>query len=146
MKMINLIVLMLLTIMFFQCKPEKEEVANKDVKIKTILSNVDEDDIKKSLEKENKIPSKISKDIQIRDEELSSKFNLGVETIKKEVNRLIGLGIWEIYDKEAEFESQDIVFNVDLVGEPKVKIQINPLYIEGITISVSVASPRPITM
>ena len=44
---------------------------------------------------------------------------------------LIGLGIWEIYDKEAEFESQDIVFNIDLVGEPKVRIQINPLYIEG---------------
>ena len=77
------------------------------------------------------VGSKISKDIQKRDEELSEKFNLNVETIKKEVNRLIGLGIWEIYDKEAEFESQDIVFNIDLVGEPKVRIQINPLYIEG---------------
>ena len=77
------------------------------------------------------VGSKISKDIQKRDEELSEKFNLNVETIKKEVNRLIGLGIWKIYDKEAEFESQDIVFNIDLVGEPKVRIQINPLYIEG---------------
>ena len=77
------------------------------------------------------VGSKISKGIQKRDEELSEKFNLNVETIKKEVNRLIGLGIWEIYDKEAEFESQDIVFNIDLVGEPKVRIQINPLYIEG---------------
>ena len=77
------------------------------------------------------VGSKISKDIQERDEELSEKFNLDVETIKKEVNRLIGLGIWERYDKEAKFESQDIVFNVDLTGEPKVRIQINPLYIEG---------------
>ena len=77
------------------------------------------------------VGSKIDKSIQKRDEEFSEKFDLSVETIKKEVNRLIGLGIWEIYDKEAEFESQDIVFNVDLVGEPKVKIQINPLYIEG---------------
>lgn len=77
------------------------------------------------------VGSKISKDIQKRDEELSEKFNLSVETIKKEVNRLIGLGIWEIYDKEAEFESQDIVFSIDLINEPKVKIQINPLYIEG---------------
>ncbi len=77
------------------------------------------------------VGSKIGKDIQERDEELSEKFNLDVETIKKEVNRLIGLGIWERYDKEAEFESQDIVFNVDLTGEPKVRIQINPLYIEG---------------
>ena len=77
------------------------------------------------------VGSKIDKDIQQRDEELSEKFDLGVETIKKEVNRLIGLGIWERYDKEAEFESQDIVFNVDLVREPKVRIQINPLYVEG---------------
>ena len=73
----------------------------------------------------------IDKDIQKRDEEFSEKFDLTVETIKKEVNRLIGLGIWEKYDKEAEFERQDIVFNVNLKGNPKVKIQINPLYIEG---------------
>lgn len=77
------------------------------------------------------VGSKIDKEIQKKDEELSEKFGLGVETIKKEVNRLIGLGIWERYDKEAEFESQDIVFNIDLVNEPKVRIQINPLYIEG---------------
>ena len=77
------------------------------------------------------VGSKISKDIQERDDELSLEFDLAVETIKKEVNRLIGLGIWEIYDKEAQFESQDIVFNVDLINEPKVNIQINPLYIEG---------------
>lgn len=77
------------------------------------------------------VGSQIPKDIQKRDEELSEKFNLTVETIKKEVNRLIGLGIWEKYDKDAEFERQDIVFNVDLRNEPKVKIQINPLYIEG---------------
>jgi tRNA pseudouridine synthase 10 len=73
----------------------------------------------------------IDKDIQKRDDELSEKFDLDVETIKKEVNRLIGLGIWERYDKEAEFERQDIVFNVDLRKKPKVRIQINPLYIEG---------------
>ena len=77
------------------------------------------------------VGSQIPKDIQKRDEELSEKFDLAVETIKKEVNRLIGLGIWERYDKEAEFERQDIVFSVDLTGEPKVRIQINPLYIEG---------------
>lgn len=77
------------------------------------------------------VGSQIEKDIQKRDEAFSEKFNLNVETIKKEVNRLIGLGIWERYDKDAEFERQDIVFNVDLRTEPKVKIQINPLYIEG---------------
>ena len=73
----------------------------------------------------------IDKDIQKRDDELSEKFDLTVETIKKEVNRLIGLEIWERYDKEAEFERQDVVFNINLKGNPKVKIQINPLYIEG---------------
>ena len=67
------------------------------------------------------VGSKISKDIQKRDEELSEKFNLNVETIKKEVNRLIGLGIWEIYDKEAEFESQDIVF-ILLFMEQEIKM------------------------
>ena len=77
------------------------------------------------------VGSQIDKDIQKRDEEFSEKFDLNVETIKKEVNRVIGLGIWEIYDKDAEFERQDIVFNVDLRKEPRVKIQINPLYIEG---------------
>ena len=77
------------------------------------------------------VGSQIPKDIQKRDEELSEKFNLNVETIKKEVNRLIGLGIWERYDKDAEFEMQDIVFNIDLKKNPKVRIQINPLYIEG---------------
>ena len=77
------------------------------------------------------VGSQIPKDIQKRDEELSEKFNLGVETLKKEVNRLIGLGIWERYDKDAEFERQDIVFNIDLTKNPKVRIQINPLYIEG---------------
>ena len=77
------------------------------------------------------VGSKIDKAIRDRDDELSEKFNLGVETIKKEVNRLIGLRLWEIYDKEAEFESQDIVFSIDLIDDPKVRIQINPLYIEG---------------
>lgn len=77
------------------------------------------------------VGSKIPKDIQKRDDVLSEKFNLSVETIKKEINRLIGLRLWEIYDKEAEFESQDIVFSIDLTKDSKVKIQINPLYVEG---------------
>ncbi len=105
-----------------------------------IFNKLDDDLYKKIDEKINQlgiefdtflVGSQIPKDIQKRDEELSEKFNLGVETLKKEVNRLIGLGIWERFDKEAEFEAQDIVFNIDLTGNPKVRIQINPLYIEG---------------
>lgn len=76
------------------------------------------------------VGSKIPEEIQKKDQELSDDLNLTVETLKKEVNRLIGLKIWEIYGKEAEFEKQDIVFNVDL-AKKRVKIQINPLYIEG---------------
>ena len=77
------------------------------------------------------VGSRLDGDIQKRDDDLSEKFNLEVETIKKEINRLIGLGIWQRYDKEAEFERQDIVFNVDLRNNQRVKIQINPLYNEG---------------
>ena len=105
-----------------------------------LFDKLDEDLYRKIDEKINQlgiefdtflVGCQIDKDIQKRDDELSEKFDLAVETIKKEVNRLIGLGIWERYDKEAEFERQDIVFNVNLKGNPKVKIQINPLYIEG---------------
>ena len=105
-----------------------------------IFNKLDDDLYKKIEEKINQlgiefdtflVGSQIPKDIQKRDEESSEKFNLGVETLKKEVNRLIGLGIWERFNKEAEFEAQDIVFNIDLTGNPKVRIQINPLYIEG---------------
>lgn len=105
-----------------------------------LFDKLDEDLYKKIDDKINQlgiefdtflVGCQIDKDIQKRDDELSEKFDLTVETIKKEVNRLIGLGIWERYDKEAEFERQDIVFNVNLKGNPKVKIQINPLYIEG---------------
>ncbi len=105
-----------------------------------LFDKLDEDLYKKIDDKINElgiefdtflVGSKISKDIQERDEELSEKFDLTVETIKKEVNRLIGLEIWERYDKEAEFESQDIVFSIDLIDDPKVRIQINPLYVEG---------------
>ncbi len=105
-----------------------------------LFDKLDDDLYKKIDDKINKlgiefetflVGSQIAKDIQKRDEKLSEKFDLNVETIKKEVNRLIGLGIWERYDKEAEFERQDIVFNIDLINEPKVRIQINPLYIEG---------------
>ena len=105
-----------------------------------IFDRLDDDLYKKIDDKINQlgvefetflVGSQIPKDIQQRDEELSEKFDLGVETIKKEINRLIGLGLWERYDKDAEFERQDIVFNIDLTGEPKVRIQINPLYVEG---------------
>ena len=77
------------------------------------------------------VGSRIDKEIQNRDDELSEKFNLDVEPIKKELNRIIGREIENNLEKEVEFEKQDIVINVDLRKNPKVRIQINPLFIEG---------------
>ena len=51
--------------------------------------------------------------------------------LKKELNRIIGREIENNLEKEVGFEKQDIVINVDLRKNPKVRIQINPLFIEG---------------
>ena len=68
-----------------------------------IFNKLDEELYKKIDDKINQlgiefdtflVGSKLPKDIQERDQELSDKFNLPVETIKKEINRLIGLGLW----------------------------------------------------
>ena len=77
------------------------------------------------------VGSRIDKQIKTWDDELSEKFDLDVEPIKKELNRIIGREIENTLEKEVEFEKQDIVINVDLRKEPKVRIQINPLFIEG---------------
>lgn len=77
------------------------------------------------------VGSRIDKQIKTWDDELSEKFDLDVESIKKELNRIIGREIENTLEKEVEFEKQDIVINVDLRKEPKVRIQINPLFIEG---------------
>ena len=64
------------------------------------------------------VGSKISKEIQERDEELSEKFDLNVETIKKEVNRLIDLNsdfrlAYQIYveDNVLAFEFGFLIIN-----------------------------------
>lgn len=77
------------------------------------------------------VGSRIDKEIQNKDDELSEKFDLDVEPIKKELNRIIGREIENTLDKEVQFDKQDIVINIDLRKNPKVRIQINPLFIEG---------------
>ena len=75
--------------------------------------------------------SRIDSEIKKKDDELSKKLNLDVEPIKKELNRIIGREIENSTDKNVDFEKQDIVINVDLRKDLNVRIQINPLFIEG---------------
>lgn len=77
------------------------------------------------------VGSRIDKEIQLKDEEFIKKLNLDVEVIKKEINRIIGKKLESSLQKEVNFEKQDIIFNIDLRKEPKVRIQINPIFIEG---------------
>ena len=77
------------------------------------------------------VGSRIDKEIQKRDDELSQKLNLDVEPIKKEINRVIGRDLEKSLGKEVEFQGEDIVINVDLRNQSKVRVQINPIFIEG---------------
>lgn len=77
------------------------------------------------------VGSRISKDIKQRDEEFISQLNLDVEPIKKEINRIIGKKLESELEKEVNFDKQDIIVNVNLIKEPKVRVQINPIFIEG---------------
>ena len=77
------------------------------------------------------VGSKISKDIIDSDKELSDEFDLDVETIKQEINRIIGKKIANTLNKEVDFENPDIIIVVNLIGKSNVKIQINPIFIEG---------------
>ena len=86
------------------------------------------------------IGSKIPNEILKKDEEINDSLNLDVENIKKEINREIGKLIEKELAKEVDFENPDIVIMVDLrkiLDKPmdleniKVRIQINPIFIEG---------------
>lgn len=77
------------------------------------------------------VGSRISKEIKESDEKFIKDLNLDVEPIKKEINRIIGKRLEQELSKEVNFEKQDIIVNVNLIKEPKVRVQINPLFIEG---------------
>jgi len=77
------------------------------------------------------VGSRIDKELKKRDEKFIEEMNLDVEPIKKEINRIIGKRLEQELKKEVNFEKQDIIVNVNLIKEPKVRIQINPLFIEG---------------
>lgn len=103
------------------------------------------------------IGSKIPEEILNRDEWLNDVLDLDVENIKKEINREIGKLIEKELNKEVDFNNPDIVIMVDLrkifsntednndvnnsntleknlqndLENIKVRIQINPIFIEG---------------
>jgi tRNA pseudouridine synthase 10 len=77
------------------------------------------------------VGSSISKEIKQRDEEFIAQLDLNVEPIKKEINRIIGKRLEAELKKEVNFDKQDIIVNVNLIKAPKVRIQINPIFIEG---------------
>ena len=73
----------------------------------------------------------IPKEIKQRDDELSNKLDLNPESIKKELNRIIANEISKTLNKTINSFKQDIVVNVDIRKKPKVRLQLNPIYIEG---------------
>ena len=92
------------------------------------------------------IGSKIPEEIIDRDEWLNEALCLESESIKKEINREIGKSIEKKLNKEVNFDDPDIVIMVDLknILKPhdikeaatdleniKIRIQINPIFIEG---------------
>lgn len=92
------------------------------------------------------IGSKIPEKILNRDEWLNEALDLDVENIKKEINRELGKLIEKELNKEVDFDNPDIVIMVDLrkimdenysqeqsnqLENIKVRIQINPIFIEG---------------
>ena len=105
-----------------------------------IFDKIDEDLFDKIYDKLNFLKvefdsfivgSRIDKEIKKRDEEFIEELNLDVEPIKKEINRIIGKRLERELSKEVNFEKQDIIVNVNLIRKPKVRIQINPIFIEG---------------
>ncbi|WP_409200179.1 tRNA pseudouridine(54/55) synthase Pus10 [Methanobrevibacter sp. DSM 116169] len=81
------------------------------------------------------VGSMLSKDIIENDETLDETFDFEVEPLKKELNREIGKLLENHFKKEVEFDSQDIVINIDfkkfLEDKVNVRVQINPIFIEG---------------
>ena len=68
------------------------------------------------------VGSRIDNEIKQRDEEFIKELNLDVEPIKKEINRIIGKKLENELKKEVNFEKQDIIVNVNLIKNPKVRI------------------------
>ncbi|MDR2830371.1 MAG: tRNA pseudouridine(54/55) synthase Pus10 [Methanobrevibacter sp.] len=119
-----------------------------------ILKKIDEKVEFLSLEYDNfLIGSKIPKKVLEKDIKINEELDIESENIKKEINRIVGGELEQLTKKEANFENPDVVIVVDLrrvfkrmkkdviknkdvlkennLDDLKVRIQINPLFIEG---------------
>ncbi len=76
------------------------------------------------------VGTSIDKEIQKRDEEFSDDLDLNARPIKKELNNIIIEELENNLNKEFNSLKQDVVINVNLKSE-SVRLQINPIYIEG---------------
>ena len=82
---------------------------------------------------------KLPKEIIEKDQEISDEFDFDVEIIKKEVNREIGKLLEANLEQNVDFDGEDVLVMVDFrrilkedVENPlKVRLQINPIFIEG---------------
>ncbi|MDP3624352.1 MAG: tRNA pseudouridine(54/55) synthase Pus10 [Methanobacteriaceae archaeon] len=78
------------------------------------------------------VGSKVDSELIKKDEELNNCLNLDVESIKREINRELGKILEERLNTEVDFDNPQIVINADFRQEAlKIRIQINPLFLEG---------------
>ena len=85
------------------------------------------------------VGSKLPKEITEKDAEIDEKFGFDVEIIKKEVNREIGKLLESNLIQNVDFEKEDLVvmvdfkriFKKDIENPIRVRLQINPIFIEG---------------
>ncbi|GAA5819393.1 MAG: tRNA pseudouridine(54/55) synthase Pus10 [Methanobrevibacter sp. CfCl-M3] len=126
-----------------------------------IFENINKEDILKKIDEKVEflsleydsflIGTKIPKEVLKKDLWINDELNIESENIKKEINRIIGEELELLTQKEVKFENPDIVIVVDLrkvfkemeINPMKfhslkdnhdlisVRIQINPLFIEG---------------
>ena len=82
---------------------------------------------------------KLPKEIVEKDQEISDEFDFDVEIIKREVNREIGKLLEANLKQNVDFDGEDVLVMVDfrrilredLENPIKVRLQINPIFIEG---------------
>lgn len=78
------------------------------------------------------IGCRLDKELLKKDEEINSEIDVDCENIKKEINRIIGLSLEKRYNREVEFETNNILIELNFKKEePTVYIKINPIFIEG---------------
>ncbi len=78
------------------------------------------------------IGCRLDKELLKKEEQINSEIDVDCEHIKKEINRIIGLSLEKRYNREVEFETNNILIELNFKKEePTVYIKINPIFIEG---------------